>query len=437
MSDPAIIKGFSKMSREEKTLLVATGISSKENFLRDINNLRHPDPDIQEKLDSFSENTLSNFPLPFGVAPNFLINDKQYIVPMVIEESSVVAAASSAARFWYNKGGFRAVVTEMTKVGQLNFLWKEDPKLLTERFPEFKNAILRGTASLTAKMKERGGGVTEIELVDLTAEIEALFQLRFKFKTVDSMGANFINSVLEESGLILEDFFKKGEDQDSPAEILMAILSNYTPECLVKVELTCGVKELEGIPGSRSGSEFARRFVRAVQLATADVYRAVTHNKGIYNGIDAVVIATANDYRAIEAAGHAYASRNGKYTSLSYADFSEGEFLHGLELPLALGTVGGLTKLHPLAKWSYEILGNPGARELMMITGAAGLANNFSAVKSLVTVGIQKGHMKMHLENIMSFLGANQEEKEQIRKEFQSRTVSQSGVEDYLKKIRK
>ncbi|MGC9343586.1 MAG: hypothetical protein ACP5E3_12855, partial [Bacteroidales bacterium] len=150
------------MSREEKTLLVATGISSKENFLRDINNLRHPDPDIQEKLDSFSENTLSNFPLPFGVAPNFLINDKQYIVPMVIEESSVVAAASSAARFWYNKGGFRAVVTEMTKVGQLNFLWKEDPKLLTERFPEFKNAILRGTASLTAKMKERGGGVTEI-----------------------------------------------------------------------------------------------------------------------------------------------------------------------------------------------------------------------------------------------------------------------------------
>jgi hydroxymethylglutaryl-CoA reductase len=436
MSNTGFIQGFSKLNRDEKLLLAASRTSDKEKFLQDIKNLQHPDPDVQEILDSFSENTISNFPLPFGIAPNFLINSKDYILPMVIEESSVVAAASSAARFWYDKGGFRAEVKEMTKVGQLNFLWKGDPIILKSSFEELKKAIYEGTSAITAKMEKRGGGIRGIELIDLSSDIDDLFQLRFNFNTADSMGANFINSVLENSGRILENYFNTSEDQHSSAEVLMAILSNYTPECLVKVELQCPVDNLKGIPGAHSGKDFARRFIQAIQLATIDVYRAVTHNKGIYNGIDAVVVATGNDSRAVEAAGHAYASRKGNYSSLSYAEVSEGEFVHGLELPLALGTVGGLTTLHPLAKWSFDLLGNPGAEELMMITGAAGLANNFSAVRSLVTVGIQKGHMKMHLENIMAFLGATLEEKVKIRREFESKTVSQTGVEEYLKTVR-
>lgn len=437
MSNKGVITGFSRLSRDKKSLLVASHVSDKETFIRDISQLRHPDPDVQEILDSFSENTLSNFPLPFGVAPNFRINEKDFIVPMVIEESSVVAAASSAARFWYDRGGFRAEVKDMLKVGQLSFLWKKNPSTLINSFDNLKRAIYSGTSGITEKMEKRGGGIKDIELIDFSMEIENLYQLRFKFGTADSMGANFINSVLEESGRIIEDYFISPGVQESPVEILMAILSNYTPECIVKVELRCPIQELKGIQGANSGEDFARRFIQAVRLASVDTYRAVTHNKGIYNGIDAVVIATGNDYRAIEAAGHAYASRKGKYTSLSYADASEGEFVHGLELPLALGTIGGLTRLHPLAKWSFDLLGNPGAKELMMIAGAAGLANNFSAVRSLVTVGIQKGHMKMHLENIMSFLGAKMDEKVQIRKEFLSKTVSQSGVEEYLNKIRK
>ncbi len=436
MNSNDLIKGFSKLPKEEKIELVASRFRDGDQFIEELKKLQHPDAGIQEKLDNFSENTLANFPMPYGVAPNFLINNENFLIPMVIEESSVVAAASAAARFWYDKGGFKALIKNSLKVGQIHFLWKDKPEKLLEKIDDLKYEIRSGTAEITAKMEKRGGGISGIELVDLTDRLSNVYQLKFNFRTADSMGANFINSVLEEAAGITERFFNKDNAQIQPVEILMAILSNYTPECIVRVEISTTIKELEKIKGVESGKEFARRFIQAVDIAKNDVYRAVTHNKGIYNGVDAVIMATGNDYRAVEAAGHAYASRKGSYGSLSYADMSEGQFVHGLEIPLALGTVGGLTRIHPLARWSFEILGNPDAETLMMIAASAGLANNFSAVKSLVTVGIQKGHMKMHLDNILAFLGADQNEKERVHNEFRDKTVSHSAVEIYLKKIR-
>ncbi|MFW5820844.1 MAG: hydroxymethylglutaryl-CoA reductase, degradative [Bacteroidota bacterium] len=431
------IKGFSKFAREEKIAFISSHVTNPQKFLEDIRNLEHPDAGVQEKLNSFSENTIANFPLPYGIAPNFLINNKTYLVPMVVEESSVVAAASSAAGFWYDKAGFSANVSEMIKTGQIHFLWHDNPEKLKKQLPELKTFIIENTRHLTANMEERGGGIKKIELVDLSEQLKYVYQLRFSFNTADSMGANFINSVLEESAHLLEEYFCPDNKKDAPpVEVIMAILSNYCPECIVKVEVKAPLSDFSGLYEGFSGMDFARRFVQAVNIAENDIYRAVTHNKGIYNGIDAVVIATGNDYRAVEAGGHAYASRKGNYRSLSYADIRGNEFVHGLEVPLVLGTVGGLTRLHPLARWSFDLLGEPGTEELMMIAASAGLANNFSAIRSLITTGIQKGHMKMHLENILSFLNASEQEKENVRIEFNDKTISYSNVENYIKNIR-
>jgi hydroxymethylglutaryl-CoA reductase len=284
-------------------------------------------------------------------------------------------------------------------------------------------------------MEKRGGGILDIELIDFTDKIENYYQLRVTFNTCDSMGANFINSILESFGRSLQEFFSRQEnlkEEERSVEIVMCILSNYTPECKVKVWVECHTDELNGVYEQLDGKAFAAKFKKAVDIAHIDEYRATTHNKGIYNGIDAVVIATGNDFRAVEAAGHAYASRNGHYASLSYVDIKDDIFRFTLEVPLALGTVGGLTSLHPLAKKSLELMGNPSAKQLMMIAATMGLANNYAAVKSLTTKGIQQGHMKMHLANILNQLGATENEKTLATEYFKDKTVSYSEVEKFL-----
>ena len=212
----------------------------------------------------------------------------------------------------------------------------------------------------------------------------------------------------------------------------MAILSNYTPECLVRAEVGCTIEEMG--PGTRgfTSAQVADRFHRAVQLARHNPYRATTHNKGIFNGVDAVVIATGNDFRAVEAAGHAYAGRDGQYRSLSHCTLEDGYFRFWLELPLALGTVGGLTKAHPLAATSLELLGYPDAETLMRIVASAGLAQNFAAVRSLVTTGIQAGHMRMHLQNILTQLGATDKQRAAATAHFAERAVTFAGVRAWL-----
>ena len=212
----------------------------------------------------------------------------------------------------------------------------------------------------------------------------------------------------------------------------MAILSNLTPDCLVRAKVSCPVADLEGVEPGLSGADFASKFKMAVRIAEVDPFRATTHNKGIYNGVDAVVLATGNDFRAVEACGHAYAAMKGKYSSLSHCTVEDGIFTFWLDLPIALGTVGGLTKLHPLAKLSLEILGQPNAQELMQIIASVGLAQNFAALRSLTTTGIQKGHMKMHLKNILAQFAANDDEVLAAESHFSDKVISYAAVRKYL-----
>jgi hydroxymethylglutaryl-CoA reductase len=253
------------------------------------------------------------------------------------------------------------------------------------------------------------------------------------------MGANFINSVLESFAQTMVAFFEAQEifnDDEKDVEVLMSILSNYTPECLVRAEVECPIQDLGDFQGGMDAKTFARRFCKAVKVAKVDSFRATTHNKGIFNGIDAVVIATANDFRAVEACGHSYAARNGKYQGLSDCDTRDGVFRFWLEVPLCIGTVGGLTSLHPIAKRSLELLENPSAVELMQVIAATGLAQNFAAVRSLVTTGIQKGHMKMHLQNILNHVEANEEEKDKALSHFEDKVISFKEVRDFVYGLR-
>ena len=216
----------------------------------------------------------------------------------------------------------------------------------------------------------------------------------------------------------------------------MSILSNYVPNCIVRAEVSCPVEELAE-KHITNPQEFAERFVQAVQIAEVEPFRAVTHNKGIMNGVDAVVLATGNDFRAVEAGIHAYAAKSGQYSSLSHAKIENGIFTFWLEIPLALGTVGGLTSLHPLVKLSLEMLENPSAKELMQVVAVAGLAQNFAALRSLTTTGIQDGHMKMHLNNILNQFDASDDERILIRTHFKQHAVSHSAVVELIENLRR
>lgn len=433
-----ILKGFSKKSPEEKLLLAAGLCADPDAAALELTSFQHQNKDIQQILSGISENTISNYPLPYNIAPNFLINGQLYMVPMVIEESSVVAAASSAARFWAGNGGFRAKTDKPVKKGQLHFLYASDGNKLKGAMPSIVSHLKQSTRTLTQNMEKRGGGVVSVELNDRQNLMDNYFQLDVRFDTRDAMGANFINSVLEEYAVALESFFNQTEGFDErDFEPLMAILTNYNDECLVEVSVSCDVDALGNASGTVSADDFLRRFVMAVNIAESDVYRAATHNKGIMNGVDAVVLATGNDFRAIEAGAHAWAARSGQYRSLSKVTVTGKQFTFSLEMPMALGTTGGLTNLHPLAARSLEILGNPDARTLMMIAGAAGLANNFAALRSLVTTGIQTGHMRMHLSNILLQLKASPGETANVESHFANKKVSYQAVASYLEKLRK
>ncbi|SNR76486.1 3-hydroxy-3-methylglutaryl-coenzyme A reductase [Lutibacter flavus] len=417
------VSGFSKLNKLEKIdWLVSTYFNNENSVKQVLMQYWNSNPVLQDLHDDFIENTISNFYLPFGVAPNFVINGKDYTLPMAIEESSVVAAASLVAKFWSTRGGFKAEVISTTKIGQVHFMYEGEKTELQNYFADKKEQLFKVTDAITQNMRKRGGGILDIELRDKTSELENYYQLYVTFETVDSMGANFINSCLE---AIANEFEK--ED----IQIVMSILSNYVPECLVHAEVSCKVEDLY----AENSELFAQKFVQAVQIANAEPHRAVTHNKGIMNGIDAVVIATGNDFRAIEAGAHAFAAKSGSYRSLTNANIENGIFKFWIEIPLAVGTVGGLTKLHPLSKLSLKLLGNPSAKELMEIIAVAGLAQNFAALRALTTTGIQKGHMKMHLTNIIKQLGASEEEKEYLINYFENKTITHNAVVEAYNKL--
>jgi hydroxymethylglutaryl-CoA reductase len=429
------INGYSKLTNEAKVDSMAHFLGKGGDDFSILNHFKLPDSNLQARLEEISENVLSNYMLPYSIAPNFLVNGKPYLVPMVIEESSVVAAASAAAKFWFTRGGFTSKVVGTTKVGQVHFKWLGNGSVLNQHFPKIKDILINDSEYLLANMKKRNGGITGIELLDFTQQLPNYYQIRVSFETADAMGANIINSVLEEMAQSLKQYFADNfEGAEADCEIVMAILSNHTPESLVECYVECDIEELAEVSGSLLPADYALKFKTAVDIANIDIYRATTHNKGIYNGIDAVVLATGNDFRAVEACGHSYASRDGHYKSLTTVDIDNGKFRYTLRIPMALGTVGGLTTMHPLAKLSLEILGNPSARELMEITAAAGLANTFSAVRALTTSGIQKGHMRFHLNNILNTLGATEQQKLQATKFFKDKKVSHKAVQDFLGK---
>ena len=435
----ASISGFSKLSKSKKIdWIVTTYFSNSEHAKRIIKQYWNNDETLQQLHDEFIENTISNYYLPLGVAPNFLINEKIYTIPMAIEESSVVAAASKAAKFWLDRGGFKTKVISTTKIGQVHFMFYGSFKLLEQFFNTVKPKLIKDAASITKNMEKRGGGIIDIELRNKTKDIKGYFQLHASFETLDAMGANFINSCLEQFAKTFKSEalnFKGFSLEEKNIQIVMSILSNYVPDCLVRAEVSCKVEDLNE-DKTISAEEFAAIFIQAVNIAEIEPYRAVTHNKGIMNGIDAVVLATGNDFRAVEAGVHAYAARNGKYSSLSHAKVEDGVFTFWMEIPLALGTVGGLTGLHPLVKLALELLHHPTAKELMQIVAVAGLAQNFAALRSLTTTGIQQGHMKMHLMNILNQFEANAEEKQILTEHFKTHAVSHSAVVEAIKKLR-
>jgi hydroxymethylglutaryl-CoA reductase len=431
------ITGFSKLSKIDKIKWLAKQLGD-DSLVAEMQSFWHSDTKIQKHFDEFSENTLTNYYLPFGIAPNVIINGKNYAVPMVIEESSVVAAASKSAKFWADRGGFKAEILGTKKIGQVHFIWEGDYNKLYLLFDDLEDKFLQATAMITKNMIARGGGIIGIELVNMTHIEPNYYQFKATFDTCDSMGANFINSCLETFAKTFvawaaeQEIFTEAEKHPT---IIMSILSNYTPECLVRAWVECEVKELGEVEGL-APEIFAEKFKKAVEIAEKDVFRATTHNKGIFNGIDAVVLATGNDFRAVEACGHTYASRTGQYQSLSHASIDNNRFKFWIDLPISIGVVGGLTSLHPLAKRSLEILGNPSAQELMKICAVIGLAQNFGAVKSLTTTGIQKGHMKMHLLNILRHFKANDAEQVQAVEFFKTNVVSFSAVQNFLDKVR-
>ncbi|WP_412986474.1 hydroxymethylglutaryl-CoA reductase, degradative [Pontimicrobium sp. IMCC45349] len=435
-----VISGFSRLDKSQKINWLAEHYFNDSDIAKSIlKQYWNEDEKLQKLHDEFIENTITNYYLPLGIAPNFLINNSVYTIPMAIEESSVVAAASKAAKFWYDRGGFKTKVISTTKIGQVHFMYHGNHDHLVSFFKSVKPLLLKDAKPLTKNMEKRGGGILDIELRDKTNEINGYYQLHATFETKDAMGANFINSCLEQFANTFNTEAQKFDDfseTEKDIQIVMSILSNYVPECLVRAEVSCNVEDLtenENI----SPTEFANKFIQAVNIAEVEPYRAVTHNKGIMNGIDAVVLATGNDFRAVEAGVHAYAARNGKYSSLTHASVENGVFKFWIEIPLALGTVGGLTSLHPLVKLALEMLNKPSAEELMQIVAVAGLAQNFAALRSLTTTGIQQGHMKMHLMNILNQFEATDSEKNALVEHFKTNTVTHSAVVKAIENLRR
>ena len=435
------VQGFSKLSKLEKINFIVENFLAGEILAKNqLQKFWHEDADLQKTIDEFSENTLSNFYFPMGVVPNMLIDNKIYCVPMVIEESSVVAASSKSANFWLSRGGFHTEIISTKKAGQVHLIWNGENSKLQALFNQKKNELIHCADALSANMKKRGGGIIALNLIDRTADEPGYFQISAAFETCDAMGANFINSILEAIGnkfklMVTEEL--SFNDKEKELQIIMSILSNYTPECLVRCYVECPITDLSDNSLGMSALDFAEKFARAIRISKIDVSRATTHNKGIMNGIDAVVLATGNDFRAVEAGVHTFASRDGQYRGLSDVQIKDNRFRFSLEIPLAIGTVGGLTSLHPMAKLALDILGRPSAQELMKITASVGLAQNFAAIRSLVTSGIQKGHMKMHLMNILNHLQCNEIERSAAKEYFANEIITFQSVREFISSLRK
>ena len=378
-------KKFYEMSVDERLSLLASKSNLTKNEISAVIN----QPLSFDKIDGMVENAVGSFPLPLGIATNFVINGKEYLVPMAIEEPSVIAAASHAAKLAKSRGGFKASAESSIMRGQIQVTNLLDIKKAIQVISKSKESLLRTVNSISKKVKALD---LKTRIVENEIDGTKMLATELYVDCKDSMGANTINSMCELLGPEIE--------QKTSGKVILKILSNYATERIATSKATFKKEEL-------GGNDIVDRILSAFAFAFSDTYRAVTHNKGIMNGIDAVSIATGQDFRAIEASAHAYASRDGKYRSLTtFAKSSNGDLVGRIEIPLSVGIVGGISTVHPVAKMGFKILGVKSASELACVIASAGLAQNLAAIRALSTEGIQTGHMKLHAKNIAVAAGA-------------------------------
>jgi len=353
-----------------------------------------------DTADRMIENVLGTFELPIGLAVNFLINGKDYVIPMVTEESSVVAAASNAAKMARIKGGFKTEISDPLMIGQLQLLEVEDVVSAAKKILDHKKQLLDLANAQDKVLVDFGGGAKDIEVRILDSPIGKMIVTHLVVDVRDAMGANAVNTMCEALAPMLEEL--------AGGHIRLKILSNLADKRIVKAKAVFDKDKM-------GGEKVVDAFIESYTLASIDPYRAATHNKGIMNGIDSLIIATGNDFRAIEAGAHAYAARDGQYTSLTkYHKNKDGDLVGEIELPCAIGIVGGAGNIHPKARLCKKILGIKSAKELSGIVASLGLAQNFAAVFALSTVGIQKGHMGLHAKNIAVMAGASGEQIDKV-----------------------
>ena len=391
------IPGFYKMSIEErKNYIIESFNLSDEDASRLSSQLSLP----EETADKMIENVIGTFSLPLGLGLNFLIDGKDYIIPMAVEEPSIVASASYIAKIVREAGGFKTEATERIMIGQIQVVGCPDFKQAKEAVLAEKDTLIHAANDAYPSLVARGGGAEDLEVRIINEEGSPYSQMlivHLYVNTCDAMGANIINTMAESLAPVVEHL--------TNGKVYLRILSNYADRCLAKATCTIppALLESEGF----TGEEVRDGVVHAYEFAASDPYRAVTHNKGIMNGIDPVIIATGNDWRAVEAGAHAYAARDGQYSSMTTWSVDEqGNLVGELELPMSLGIVGGASRVHPMAKLAYNILKVESAKELARIIVAVGLAQNLGALKALVTDGIQKGHMALHSRSVAMAAGA-------------------------------
>ncbi|MCK4332056.1 MAG: hydroxymethylglutaryl-CoA reductase, degradative [Thermoplasmatales archaeon] len=412
------VSGFYKMSVEKRI-----------DFVKNFSDLSEEETKIFSSsldiktADRMIENVLGTFELPLGVAVNFLINGKDYLIPMAIEESSVVAAASNAAKIARVKGGFTTESMNPLMIGQLQLLNVDDVAGAAQKIMDHKKEILQLANAQDKILVEFGGGAKDLEVRILDSPLGKMIVTHLIVDVRDAMGANAVNTMCEVLAPMLEEI--------TGGRVRLKILSNLADKRIVKAKAVFDKEKM-------GGEHVIDAFLESYTLASIDPYRAATHNKGIMNGIDALIIATGNDFRAIEAGAHAYAARNGLYTSLSsYHKDKNGDLVGELELPLAVGIVGGAGNIHPKARLCKKILGISTAQELGGVVASLGLAQNFAAVFALSTVGIQKGHMSLHAKNIAVMAGAKEDQVDKVAEQMiKEKKIKLDRAKEILEEIR-
>ena len=390
--------GFSKKSYHERLeLLKAQALLSPEKQT----SLEQDEQISVTVADQLSENVVGTFSLPYSLVPEVLVNGQEYTVPYVTEEPSVVAAASYASKIIKRAGGFTAQVHQRQMIGQVALYQVDDPDLAQEKIASKKAELLELANQAYPSIVKRGGGARDLHVEQIKGETDFLV-VYLHVDTQEAMGANMLNTMLEALKPVLEEL--------SQGQSLMGILSNYATDSLVTASCRIAFRYLSR--QKDEARELAEKMVLASQFAQADPYRAATHNKGIFNGIDALLIATGNDWRAIEAGAHAYASHDGAYRGLSHwmMDLETEELIGELTMPMPVATKGGSIGLNPRVVLSHELLGHPSAKELAQIIVSIGLAQNFAALKALVSTGIQHGHMKLQAKSLALLAGATEAE---------------------------